>query len=272
MSTVSSTQAPARRAARRAGIGAVARAGLAGHGVVYLLLGVLALLLAFGKSSGEADQRGALQQLAGDTGGRVLLLVVAIGLSAYALWHAIQVLLGPFGQRDSAGERVQSAVRAIIYGALAGSAFAIVADGRTTSQSKSQQAWTARVMAHTGGRWLVAVVGVIVIVVGAALLYRAAARKFESDLDLGAARPGVRTAVVRLGQLGGVARGVVVGLAGVLLVVSAVQYDPHKARGVDGALRALRDTAGGPWLLAAAALGLIMFGLYGLAEARYRRV
>lgn len=258
----------ARRAGRDSKFRGMARAGLAARGAIWILLGVLAVALALGKRSGETDQSGALQDLARDSAGWTLLLLLAIGLSCFALWQVVEAVKA--GQQAS--RRLESAVTAVIYAGFAASAFSVVASGRTSSQAHRQQAWTARVMQHSGGRWAIGVAGVVVIVIGAVLFYRGVKRTFAEDLDQARMTAGTRKAVLVLGVAGSCARGVVVVMAGVLLITSAVQFDPNKARGVDGALRALRDTPAGPWLLGAVALGLVMYGLFGFCEARYRRL
>lgn len=246
----------------------MARAGLVARGAVWLLLGVLAVALALGRRSGETDQSGALQSLAQNTGGWALLLVIGIGLACYALWQLVEAVMS--GQK--AGKRVECAVGALIYGGFAATAFSVVVSGRASSQEHRQQAWTAQVMEHTGGRWAVGIAGAVVFVIGAVLVYRGIKRQFEDDLDEATMSPGVRKAVVFLGVVGTCARGIVVAMAGVLLITAAVQFDPQKARGVDGALRALRDTPVGPWLLVAVAIGLVMFGVYGFCEARWHKI
>jgi Domain of Unknown Function (DUF1206) len=262
----------ARRAANNSKVRALARLGLAAHGAVYVLLGVLAVLLAAGRGQGETDQKGALQQLAQQPGGWVALLVLAIGLTAYAVWRLSEAIFGIHAGMQGAKERGKSAVRGVVYGALAVTSFRIAIAGQTQSPAKRQQALTARVMEHTGGRWLIGVVGAVVVVVGAVLAYTGMRQEFEKDFEIARMSPAARRATELLGVVGSVARGIVVGLAGVLLIVAAVQFDPKKARGIDGALRTLRDSTAGAVLLGAVAIGLIMFGLFGFCEARWRRL
>jgi amino acid transporter len=271
MTAARSATASAHRAATSDKMRALARLGLAAHGAVYVLIGVLAVLLAFGDRSKETDQQGALQELAQNTGGWALLLVIAVGLAAYALWRFTQAALGS-GDGDGAKERAKDAGRGVAYAALAVSAFTVVVNGRAQSQSKSQQTWTARIMQHDGGRWLIGLVGAVVVVVGVVFIYRGATEKFKKHLELSEMSPGARKTTEILGLVGTIARGVVIVMVGVLLITAAVQYDPGKARGLDGALRALRDTPVGPWLLVAVALGLVMFGLFGFCEARWRKL
>lgn len=268
---MSVTAGSARRAANSEGMNRLARLGLAARGGVYLLIGVLAVLVAFRQRRQETDQRGALQALSAQTGGFVVLLVLALGLVAYAVWRFSEAAFGVAGEGTKAGPRVQSLFRGLVYAFLAVSAFTILIQGRDSSQTKQQQSLTARAMQHTAGRWLVGLIGIAVVVVAAVLVYEGVTRKFEKYFKLGEMSPGERKTTEVLGTVGTIARGVVFGLAGVLVVVAAVQYDPKKARGIDGALRALRDTAVGPWLLVLVAIGLIMFGLFGFCEARWRR-
>lgn len=246
----------------------LARAGIAMHGVIYVLLGVLALALAFGGHHGETDQHGALNELTGESGGWALLLAIALGLALYVLWQLSRV----FVTGDDAKQRAEAAFSVIVNAALSASAFSVLISGHTSNQAHKQQAWTARVMGHTGGRWLIGLIGVVVIIVGVVIAYRGLKRSFADDLNFAGATEKTKKSVLTLGLVGTVARGVVTALAGVLLLVAAVQFDPKAARGLDGALRALRDTSLGPWLLVAVAVGLVMFGVYGLFEAKYRRL
>jgi len=266
-----SASAKARRASNSKGMDALARLGLAARGSIYLLVGVLAVLLALGEKKGETDQRGAMQELAQHTGGFVVLLIVAVGLAGYALWRFSEAAFGVAGEGNKAGPRAQSAVRGIVYTFLAISAFTILVAGRQKSQAKQQESYSARLMHHSAGRWLVGLIGVVIAVVGAVLVYEGVKRKFEKYFKLGEMSPGARKVTEFLGTVGSAARGLVFAVAGVLVVIAAVQFDPKKARGIDGALLTLRDAPLGPVLLVAVALGLVMYGLFGLCEARWRR-
>jgi hypothetical protein len=266
-----SASAKARRASNSKGMDALARLGLAARGAIYLLVGVLAVLLAFGKKKGETDQRGAMQQLAQQTGGFVLLLIVAVGLAGYALWRFSEAAFGVAGEGKKAGPRAQSAFRGIVYTFLAISAFTILVEGRQKSQAKQQESYSARLMHNSAGRWLVGLIGLVVAIVGAVLIYEGVKRKFEKYFKLAEMSPAARKVTEFLGVVGTVARGIVFVVAGVLVVVAAVQFDPKKARGIDGALLTLRDAPFGPVLLVAVAVGLVMFGLFGLCLARWRR-
>lgn len=260
-----------RRAARGDAMHALARWGLAARATIYLLIGILALALAFGSKQHEADQRGALQELTQHTGGTLLVWLIGIGLAGYALWRFSEAAFGVVGEGKKTGPRVQSFARGCIYGFFAVSAFKVASASGAGSQAHQQQSMTARAMQHSWGRWAVGIVGAIIVVCGLVLIWEGIKRKFEKYLDLGRMSPSTRKVVEVLGVTGTVARGVVFAASGAFVIAAAVDFNPRKARGLDRALRELADTPAGPWLLVAVAIGLVMFGIYGYAEAKWRR-
>ncbi len=260
-----------REAAHSTTMRRLARLGLAARGAIYLLVGVLAVLLALGKKNSETDQRGALQETTQHTGGTFLVWVIAIGLACYALWRFSEAAFGVVGEGNKAGPRLQSFVRGCIYAFLAIGAFKLLLNSGGSSQAKQQETITAKIMQHNGGRWAVGIVGVIIVIVGLVLVWQGLRHQFEKYLDLGAMSYETHRVVRVIGTIGTAARGIVFALAGIFVVQAARDYDPKKASGLDGALRTLRDTSAGPWLLILVAAGLILFGIYGFAEARWRR-
>jgi hypothetical protein len=251
-------------------LGWAARLGLAARGVVYLLMGLLAVLVARGAAV-QVDQEGALAQVVARPYGELVVAAMAAGFAGYALWRLSEAAFGVSGEGRRVGPRVQSLVRGLVYVGLALSAVAVL-QGSRTSQSSQQQSLTARAMEQPGGRWLVAAIGVVILGVGLALVAEGVRLRFMRYFPVGALSPRVRHAVRVLGAVGTVARGLVFALTGGLVVAAAWTYDPAKASGLDGALKTLRDQPFGPLLLTAAGAGLVAFGLYGLTEARYRRV
>lgn len=247
------------------------RIGLAARGVIYLLVGLVAASLAVrGTAKGEhADQKGAVTELASKPFGGVLVVVIAIGLAAYALWQLSQVFTGVVGEKDSKGKRVKALASAVIYAGLTVSAITVLAGARK-SQGSQQSSVTAKVMDHTGGRWLVGLAGVIVLVVGIVLVVQGVQASFMERFE-GLPHQAART-VRRVGQVGTIARGLVVGIAGILVISAAWTFDPKKARGIDGAFRTLLEQPFGRLLTGIMALGLVAFGVFGLVEAKYRKV
>jgi succinate dehydrogenase/fumarate reductase cytochrome b subunit len=261
----------ARRAAHSPAMHVLARAGLVARGVIYILIGWVAILVAVGHSAREADQAGALQLLAGKPYGLVSLWLLGIGFVAYALWRFSEAAFGVTGEKNGAGPRLKSLVRGLVYAAFAYLTFQIIAGVHSNEATKQQDA-TASVMHHAGGRWLVGIVGLIIVIAGLALIVQGIRHKFMRQLETSRMTSRERRIVKWLGVIGTTARGVVFALAGVLVIDAAVTYSPSKARGVDGALNALRNQPFGEFLLLLAAVGLLIFGIYGLCEARWRRV
>jgi Domain of Unknown Function (DUF1206) len=249
----------------------LARAGLTARGVIYILLGWVTLLVALGHGTNEADQLGALQLLAGKPYGLVSLWLLFIGFAGYALWRLSEAAFGAAGQPDKAGPRLKSLARAVIYAGLSYLTFTVIS-GTDRSQSRRQQDITATAMQHAGGRLLVGAAGLIIVFCGVALVIEGVRKKFMKYLRT--AEMSARTCrVVRLlGTAGSIARGVVFALVGVLVIAAAVTHDASDSGGIDKALLTLRDQPLGGYLVLLAAAGLAIFGLYGLCEARWRKV
>lgn len=279
MSGIEAGQAGGRRAAnaaRRAGnsewVDRLARVGLAARGLVYVLIGFLAIQIAFVDRAKEADQNGAFQTLARNGFGKVLLWLVVLGFLGYAAWQATEAIWGNRQETDSrkrTGKRVEAGAKAVIYILLAALAFRVVTG---SSSGQGGEKVTAKLLGMTGGRLLVGLAGVVILAVGAAMVWRGLKEKFAEQLQSYRLDPAVRSTVIRLGKIGHVSRGVVLAIVGVLVIGAAVTFDPKKARGLDAALRSLAAQPYGQWLLAVVAVGLICFGAYSFVESRYRRL
>jgi hypothetical protein len=264
-------KAGARRAARGRAAEVLARAGLTARGVIYLLIGLVAILIAVGQGGREADQAGALKLLASKPFGLVALWLLGLGFAAYALWRLSEAAFGVSGEGYGAGPRLKSAARAIIYIGFAVLTFDVIA-GTGGSQARREQDWSAKVMHHSGGRWLVGIIGLAIVIAGLALVIEGVRAKFMRLLETSRMNPATQKVVKRLGMIGTIARGAIFALAGGLVVEAAINYQPSKARGLDKALLMLRDQPFGEFLLGIAALGLIIFGVYALCEARWHKV
>jgi hypothetical protein len=263
-----------RSASRAAGSPAahfLARAGLTARGVIYLLVGWVAVLVALGRSAREADQQGALQLLAGKPYGLVSLWLLGIGFAAYALWRLSEAAFGVTAEPPGAGPRLKSLGRAVLYAGFAYLTFDVIS-GTRHSQSRQQQDMTATVMQHAYGRWLVGLIGLAVVIIGLILVSQGARRKFMKYLRTGQMSPRTRRVVELLGMIGTIARGLVFALAGVLVIDAAITHKASESGGIDKALLTLRNQPLGEVLMLLAALGLVIFGVYGLCEARWRRV
>ncbi|GIM90187.1 DUF1206 domain-containing protein [Paractinoplanes toevensis] len=272
-SATSNVKHTASRAADSKPLEMVARAGFVGYGIVHLIFAWIAVQVAFGGSKQESDQSGALQSLAGNGFGKTLLVLIAIGMVGMAIWQAFEAAIGESGPQDKAAiaERVISGVRAILYLVLAWYAVNVLRGGNS-SMAQNQQNKSAGIMAHSGGRWLVGFIGLVVIGVGVGIFVYGYKKKFLKHLNTQEMAPSVRKSITRLGMGGYTAKGTAYAIAGILVVVAAVNYDPEKARGLDAALKTLAGHPWGVWLLALIGLGIAAFGIYCFAQAKYRKV
>jgi uncharacterized protein DUF1206 len=271
---VRSARSSGRQAANSRYMSMLARAGLAARGVMYVIIGWIALQIAFGHSSQQADRSGALRVVAKTPFGSFALWLLVIGFAGMALWRLSEALWGaPGPDGHKAGKRLAALARTVFYGAIAYSVLKYALGlGAPASSNTQSQDLTATVMHHPGGKLLVAIIGIALAAAGAALAYKAWKKEFLRNLRLGSASPATRRVVVRLGQIGGVSRGTVFATAGIFLVVAAITAQPGQAKGIDSSLRALARTPLGPWLLVLVAAGLIVFGIYSFCESRWRNV
>jgi hypothetical protein len=252
----------------------LARGGLVARGAMYLLIGVLAVQIAFGSGGKQADTSGALRAVAVHPGGIVVLWLLAVGFAGLAIWRFAEVVYGQAGPGGrKAGKRLGSLARAVLYAFICGTvvSFILGTGGKTSGNTQSKDA-TATLMAHGGGRWLVALIGIGIGIGGAALAVYGIRRKFLEHLRMAQMSRRTAKVVKTLGLVGYVARGVVFCVAGGFLVDAAVSFSPQKAQGIDGSLLKLATTPLGPGLLVAVALGLAVFGVYSGCEARWRQV
>ena len=256
-----------------ASLAVLARVGLIAYGVVHLLIGWLALKLAWGASASKsADVSGALRTLADEPFGKIVLGLVAVGMVALALWQASEAI---WGYRNCEGakrvrEQVTSGAKAVFYAAL-GVRAASVAFGWGSWDSQSQQT-TSGVLAWPAGWVIVVVTGLIIIGVGVAGVVKGVKKSFTEEIDTSSMSPVARKGVARLGQVGYIAKGVALGVVGGLLSYAALTFEQQKAPGLDGALQTILAQPLGRFLLTAVALGFLAFGLFALLESRYRRM
>jgi hypothetical protein len=275
---------PAReaRAEAQAGSGwyaVLARTGLVAKGVSFGIVGVLAIKLALGDGGQATSRQGALESLAKNGFGTVLLILLAVGFAAYAIWRFVQAVAergddgGEKGAAKKWGKRAGYVGRGLIYAGLTASTVKILL-GSEQQQSQNQKTHhtAGMVMSWPAGRWIVGIAGLVIIGAGLWNLYRGIARKFEDKWRTQKMSHTERTWGGRAGVAGHVARFVVFGLIGVFVAKAAIDYNPNDAIGLDGALQKLSDAAYGPYLLGLTAFGLVCYGVYCLVDARYRDV
>jgi hypothetical protein len=281
ITSTGSNRAATRRAAGSLAEGA-ARAGFTARGVIYLLVGMLALQLAFGGGGRQADQSGALVEVSERPFGAVLLWALGVGLVGMALWRLSEAIFGAAG-RDGRSwkKRLSSAARCLFYGFVAHSVLTFAAGARGSgsgggsgggsSDGRSRDV-TARVLDLPGGQWVMGVAGVAVVSAGVWMGFAAVSRRYRKHLRVGQMSRRVRRLADTAGVAGGAARGLVFAAAGAFALRAAVDYQPGKAKGVDDTLRSFTETPMGPWLLAGVAVGLVLFGVFSFVMARWRRL
>jgi hypothetical protein len=249
----------------------LARAGLVARGVVYAVIGILALKLAVGDGGKATNQQGALKTIADRPFGKTLLVLVAIGLAGYAIWRLVRAAIGHGPeQSDDTQDRIAGLASGIAYAILCVTAVKILIGAGTGSGTPKEA--TGGVLDWTGGPLLVGVAGVVLIGVAGYQAYKGLKKKFLENSKTEQMSGKVQRVFTALGVFGHVARAVVFTLIGYGLIKAAIDYDPDKAVGLDGALLKLANASYGPWLLGIVAAGLIGFAAYSVADARYRRV
>lgn len=247
------------------------RVGLVARGIVYGVIGLLSLELALGVGGRITSQTGALKTIAHQPLGTVLLVIVAVGLAGYAIWQLATAVAGLSG-RDGALDRLSAAFGGIGYGLLCVAAVKILVGSTAAGGTGSPRDTTAGVLGWTGGPVLVGAVGVVLIGVGIYQAYRGITGTFLEDSQTDRMTPGLRRGFVALATFGHLARAVIFALIGAGLVTAGIDYSPGSAVGLDGALARLAHAPAGPAVLGAVAAGLIGFGLYSIADARYHRM
>jgi hypothetical protein len=269
--------AAARATRNSRAVEALARAGLAARGLTYLIIASIAGQIALGGAPQSADQHGAIEDVASRPFGRLLLIAMALGFAAYALWRFSVAAVGVpgAGAESEAKEwarRLGALAMGVVYAGLCISTILVVTGRPTPSSTQQQQSATARLLALPLGRALVIAIGVGVVIGGIAVVWRALTRTFEKHLASEKMGPRMRRWATGLGIAGNGAGGVVLGLVGVFLIQAAAADNAHASKGLDQTLRTVAQAPFGEVLLLVVTAGLAAYGLYSFVEMRYRRV
>lgn len=248
--------------------------GWVAKGVVYLALAYLVLQTAFGSAPQEASTTGALQYIAQRSPGKFALIVLGIGLLAYAVGRILEVTTLARSGVD-AKDKAVGVVLALFYASLALTAFSIVGragSGSSGGGSSNQEQGSALLLGLPGGRVLVGLIGLAVIAFGFYEAYKGVKEDFLGTLRMGEMSSGMRSATHKIGTAAYVTKGAIYALLGFFLLQSALTYDPGKARGLDAALGEVSQQSWGRVVLALVALGLTAYAVFAFIESRYRRV
>jgi hypothetical protein len=257
----------------------MARLGYAARGLIYFTIGMLAVQLAIGAGGTAADQQGAIAVIGRQPFGRILLWVILVGLVSYALWGLVRAILDPLHKgHDMKGimERVGFMFSAVSYTILILPTYAVIAGGakqaHNGAQGEKTQIYIGKILEMSWGRWMVGIIGFIVVGVGLLQIYQGIRKKFDSQIHL---KPLSRRKLMwfkRLGRFGTVARGIIFALIGVFLMLAAYHSNPSQAKGFDGALLSLMHQPYGAYLMGIIAIGLAAMGIYSFFIALWLRL
>jgi len=257
----------------------LARIGYAARGIIYFVIGLLAVLMAFGYGGKATDQQGAISMIGTQPAGRILLWLVLIGLVCYSLWGLIRAIFNPFHQgHDAKGFalRIGYLVSAAAYALLVMPTYALISGGAQPAQNGAQQGqiqqYIGKILVMPLGQWLVGIIGTIVIVVGLIQIFQGFNPGFERKIHLDKLNPAQLRRVRFLGRFGTIARGIVFALIGLFIVMAAFTANPKEVKGFDSTLTTVLQQPYGRWLLGAIALGLISLGLYSLCLSIFFRL
>ena len=254
----------------------LARAGYAAKGIVYIVIGVLAVQAAFTGGGKTTNSQGALATIVHQPFGQFLLGIVGIGLAGYALWRFVEAALDTENKgNDAKGMvvRVGYFLSGAAYALLAYTAFQLIAGTAGPNKgSAGTQDWTARLLSMPMGQELVGLVGLVVIGLGLSQMVKGYKADFGKQLQLNEIPAGQRNWAVMSGRLGYIARGVVFTILGGFFIEAAMNSNPKQAKGIGSALDLLSQQSYGPLLLGIVAAGLVAYGVFMLVKARYRRI
>ncbi len=244
----------------------LARLGYAAKGVVFALIGGIAIKAAMA-SGGAEGHVGALASLADEDGGRVALVVIAIGLLCHVVWRLVQALLDPEHSQTDAkrvGMRVFYLLSALAYGSLALTAWQLGRGER--AQGGGHEVWVGKLLQQPFGTWLVMLAGLGVMGYGVHQLLKAFRGDVNKRMQTGDADK--ERGIKLLGRLGTGARGLVLLPIGWFVFNAGRHYRASEAANTGEVLKML----GSGWLLAAVGTGLLAYGLHQIAKAMYRRI
>lgn len=257
-------------------IEALTRLGYGVRGIIYFTMGLLALNVAFGKSSGPIDQQSAIAAIGRQPAGMVLLLVILVGLVSYSLWGVIRAIMDPLHKgHDMKGLLVRAGflVSAAGYASFIQPTYGFIKSAGSKSQSGPQtQSFMASIMSKPGGHWVIGVVGLVVLAVGLYQIYQGFKNSFDKQFQTYAMTALEVKVAKQLGRFGTATRGFIFAILGGLIMLAAYQSNSSQPIGIDAAMNTLLHQPYGIWLVGIVAVGLLAFGIYSMLSAAWFRL
>jgi hypothetical protein len=252
-------------------ISVIAQIGYIARALMFISIGTMTLLAAWGLGGREAGFQDAVQTLLREPVGQIAALGLAFGLACFAIWRFAEALM-PFDNRPkSLFQRAAFAGSGLLYLGMTIWTVSLALGARVASSSSDQQArrWTEWILGHPYGAALVVAAGIATAAVGISLFIRAIKPDFERSLAL---RPDAPAFIAALGRYGVICRALVFAEIGGFLIYAAVTFNSRQAKGMEGAFRTIKQLEYGYILLAITAAGFIAFGLFDLGKAFYRNL
>ena len=252
-----------------------ARIGYAAKGLIYLVIGALALRAAMGAGGGTTNSRGALRTIGESGFGRWLLLVIGVGLLGWRVWALVASSLDAEDRGSDAkgiAIRIGQALRGLVYGALGVEAMRLFMRSGSGGGGGGAEHWSARLMELPWGRWLLALAGAAVAGYALFQIWRGAQKELREHLRLGGTDSATMRKVIGVARVGIIARGIVFLVIGWLLVQAALRHDASRAGGVEDSLGTLASRSHGAIILATIAVGLMAYAVWQFVNARYREM
>ncbi len=271
MNTAETARSTARRAAYSPAIETIARIGYAIRGVLYILIGLVAVRLVIGRASQSPSPQGAIATIAQPPAGHVLLWIVFIGFLAYAFWCLIQFLVNPM-HRPGLGARIMFLVNAIAYAFLAWTTYGFLKGSAAAGTGSSQSKFLAQIMVLPAGRFLVGVIAVIVFLVGIGLISKGIRGTFDREFNSYALTRDEARIARDTGRFGTFAQGVVLAIIGILIFYAALSSNASQPVGINTVFSTLMQHPYGAAVVIIIGLGLIAFGIYSLMAAAWFRL
>lgn len=252
----------------------LARLGYASKAVIYGIVGVLAVLTATDRGGRITDTSGALKVVLTQPFGRLLLIVVAVGLCGYAVWRLLDAITDPDRHgtsRKGLVIRIGNVIRGCVYGALGIEAIRLLR-GLGGSRPDEAEMWTGRILRLPFGELALGLVGVIAAVYGVAEIIESIKGKYDEKVDWSAIDARVRSTAKRISRFGVAVRGGLIATLGVYLVRAALTHDPSEVAGSRESMLRLGGLVEGRWFLAVIAAGVIAYAVDQAVHARCRRI